>query len=323
MSRARSEERASALIDFDPAERPIGYNPLHVTDPSRRYMVVAGIISAFRKVWYEFWGPRMEHILRYALLTLAEFPGSTLVDLPRLLTDPSFRRGVVGRVTDPHTKAFWQAEFDRYSSPFRNEAVAPILNKIGALLASPVARAVLGERQARLDLRAVMDEGRILIANLSKGRLGEDATNLLGALLVAGFQQAALARADTPESARRDFYLYLDEVHNFATVSLVEMLQETRKYRLALVMANQYLEQLDERLQQALLGNVGTLIVFRVGVRDAKVLTDEFFPEFSVEDLASLPRYHIYLRLMIDGVVSWGFSAVALAPQPVHVEQPI
>jgi hypothetical protein len=311
------ETRLGDVIDFDPAEHAIGYNPLFVPDPARRYLTVSGIISAFRKVWSEFWGPRMEHILRFALLTLVEFPGSTLLDLPRLLTDQAFRRHVVGRLTDERTKTFWASEFDRYSSPFRNEASAPILNKIGALVASPVALAVLGDRQATLDPRAVMDEGKILIANLSKGKLGEDTTTLLGSLLVAGFEQAALARADTAENERVDFYLYMDEVQNFATLSLAGMLQESRKYHLALVMANQYLEQLDERVQQAILGNVGTLITFRVGVRDAKILADEFFPEFSVEDLVSLPKYHIYLRLMIDGVVSRGFSATTLHTQTV------
>jgi DNA helicase HerA-like ATPase len=306
------KERARELIDFDPAEWPIGYNPLRAPDPARRYLVASGLISAFRKVWSESWGPRMEHILRHALLTLAEFPGSTLLDLPRLLTDQPFRRSVIDRVTDAQVQGFWKTEFDRYSPFFRSEAVAPILNKIGAFLASPVARAVLGAREASLDLRQVIDEGKILIANLSKGKLGEDASSLLGALLVAGFEQAALSRADLLESDRHDFYLYMDEVQNFATLSLAGMLQETRKYRLGLVMANQYLEQLDERVQRAILGNAGTLIAFRVGVRDAKVLADEFFPEFSVEDLVSLPKYHIYLRLMIDGVVSQGFSAVTL-----------
>ncbi len=306
------EERIRDLVDFDPAERPIGYNPLRAPDPSRRYLVASGLISAFRKVWSESWGPRMEHILRHALLTLAEFPGSTLLDLPRLLTDQPFRRSVIDRVTDAHVQAFWKTEFDRYSPFFRSEAVAPILNKIGAFLASPVARAVLGAREASLDLRQVIDEGKVLIANLSKGKLGEDASSLLGALLVAGFEQAALGRADVSESERRDFYLYLDEVHNVATLSLAGMLQETRKYRLGLVLANQYLEQLDERVQQAILGNVGTLIVFRVGVRDAKILADEFFPEFSIEDLVNLPARQVYVRLMIDGVVSRGFSAQTL-----------
>jgi type IV secretory pathway TraG/TraD family ATPase VirD4 len=311
-SKVRSQipaQRAEDFINFDPANHPISYNPLRVTDLSRRYLVASGLVSAFRKVWSESWGPRMEHILRHALLTLAEFPGSTLLDLPRLLTDPPFRRAVVGRVTDEQVRAFWAGEFERYAGNFRNEAIAPILNKIGAVLASPVIRQVVGERGQGVDLREVMDGGKVLIVNLSKGRLGEDAASLLGALLIAGFEQAALGRVDTPEADRPDFYLYIDEMQNFATLSLAAMLQEARKYRLGLVMVGQFLDQLDEQLQGAILGNVGTLIAFRVGVRDAKVLADEFFPEFTVEDLVSLARGHIYLRLMIDGVVSRGFSA--------------
>ncbi len=313
--KARASGRAD-VIEFNPAEKPLGYNPLRAVDPARRYLTVAALISAFRKVWSESWGPRMEHILRQALLTLVEFPGATLVDLPRLLTDAPFRKAVIGRLTDEQVRQFWATEFDRYAGPFKNEAVAPILNKIGAFLASPVIRAVLGDREGGLDLRDVMDTGKILVANLSKGRLGEDASRLLGALLVAGFEQAALARAEVDESSRLDFYLYLDEAHNFATLSLVGMLQEARKYRLGVIMASQYLEQFDEELQAAILANVGTLIAFRVGVRDAKVLADEFFPEFSLEDLVSLPAYQIYLRLMIDGVVSRGFSAVTLGRSP-------
>jgi type IV secretory pathway TraG/TraD family ATPase VirD4 len=310
-------DRRDDLIYFAPADHPLPYNPLRAGgDAAERYLIASSLLSAFRKVWGDFWGPRMEHILRHALLTLAEFPGSTLVDLPRLLTDQGFRKAVIGRVTDESVRAFWQSEFDRYSMNFRSEAVSPILNKIGAFLASPAIRAVLGAREGGLDLRALMDGGKVLIANLSKGRLGEDASALIGALLIGGFEQAALARADVPEAERRDFYLYVDEVHSFATLSLAGMLQEARKYGLGLIMANQYLEQLDERIQQAILGNVGTLVAFRVGVRDAKILADEFFPEFSIEDFVNLPAYHIYLRLMIDGVVSRGFSARTLRPLP-------
>lgn len=308
LARAKTA-RPDDLIVFDPAANPVGYNALRVTDPARRYQVVAGIISAFRNIWQDFWGPRMEHVLRHALLTLAEFPGATLVDLPKLLTDARFRGSVVPRVTDDLVRAFWRDEFERYTVYFRNEVVAPILNKIGAVLASPEVRAVVGDREASLDLRSVMDGGKILVASLSKGRLGEDAARLLGGLLVAGFGQAALARADVVEDQRRDFYLYIDECHNFATRSLISALQEARKYRLALVMASQYLEQLDEDTQKAILGNVGTLVAFRVGVRDAKVLADEFFPEFSIEDFVNLPAHQIYVRLMIDGVVARGFSA--------------
>lgn len=313
LARARHECRDD-LIDFDPAERVIPYNPIRVSDPSRRYLVASGLISAFRKVWNDFWGPRMEHILRHALLTLCEFPGSTLLDLPRLLTDPPFRRAVVPRVTDPQVQAFWRSEFDRYTPYFRNEAISPILNKVGAFLASPVVRDVVGNRETSLDLREIIDKGKVLLANLSKGKLGEDASALLGALLVTGFELAALSRTDIPEVERRDFYLYIDEVQTFATLSLAEIMQEARKYRLNLILAHQYLDQLEEPIQRAILGNVGTLIAFRVGTRDAKILAEEFFPEFTVEDLVSLPRFQIYLRLMIDGVVSRGFSAVTLSP---------
>lgn len=310
------ELRATDVIEFDPADRPVSYNPLRVTDPKRRYLVAAGLISAFRKVWGDFWGPRMEHILRHALLTLAEFPRATLLDLPRLLTDQKFRNRVVARLSDEQVRTFWEAEFERYVKQFRNEAVAPILNKVGAFLASPMIRAVLGAREESLDLRQVMDQGHVLVANLAKGKLGEDASALLGALLVSGFEAAALSRQDIPEDERRDFYIYIDEVQNVATLSLAGMLQEARKYRLGLITAHQYLDQLDERLQRAILGNVGTLIAFRVGVRDAKILVDEFFPEFSIEDLVSLPRYEIYLRLMVDGVVTRGFSGETMKPEP-------
>ena len=308
------ELRAADLVEFDPAERPVGYNPLRAADPARRYLVAAGLISAFRKVWADFWGPRMEHILRQALLTLAEFPRATLLDLPRLLTDAKFRSLVVARVSDEQVRAFWGAEFERYAKQFRNEAVAPILNKAGAFLASPLIRAVLGARDNGLDLRKIMDEGKVVVATLAKGRLGEDASSLLGALLVSGFEAAALSRQDLPEGQRRDFYLYIDEVQNVATLSLAGLLQEARKYRLGLVMAHQYLDQLEERLQRAILGSVGTLIAFRVGVRDAKVLVDEFFPEFAIEDLVSLPRGEIYVRMTVDGVVTRAFSGETMRP---------
>jgi len=309
------EERAGAIIDFNPAVHPLGFNPLQATaDPARRHLVASNVLAVFRKVWAEFWGPRMEHIFRHALLTLLESPGATLLELPRLLTDPAFRRAAVGRVRDERVREFWQAEFEKYAATFRSEAVAPILNKVGGLLASPVIRAVLGQRESAFRLREVMDGGQIFIATLPKGALGEEASALLGALLVTGFHLAALRRADLPEKDRRDFYLYIDEVHSFATLSLADILQEARKYRLGMVLVSQYLEQLDERVQRALLGTIGTLIVFRVGVRDAEVLAKEFWPDFAIQDLVSLPQYQIYLRLMIDGVVSKPFSAATLPP---------
>ncbi len=221
---------------------------------------------------------------------------------------------MVARVTDAHVSAFWQQEFDRYGQNLRVEAVAPILNKVGAVLASPVMRDVVGIRSAGLDLRAAMDSRKLIVADLAKGRLGEDSSALLGALLLGGLEQAALSREELPEKERVDFYLYIDELASFATRSLVSLLQEARKYRVSLILATQHLEPLGEEFEQALLGNVGTLVAFRVGVRDAKVLADEFFPEFSMEDLVSLARGGIYLRLMIDGVVSRGFSATVQRP---------
>jgi len=310
------EARRSDLIDFNPAVRPLGFNPLQrQADPGRRYLVATNLLAVFRKVWGEFWGPRMEHIFRYALLALLEAQNSTLLDLPRLLTDEGFRRATIAQVNDPAARTFWATEFATYGKNFRGEAVAPVLNKVGSLLASPVIRAVLGEKKSAFSFRDVMDRGRIFVATLSKGSLGEDAASLLGALLITGFHLAALRRADTPEDQRRDFYLYVDEVHSFATLSLADILHEARKYRLNLVLAHQYLGQLDERLQQAVLGTVGSLVVFRLGTHDARIFADEFFPAFSVGDLVSLPRYHVYLRLPIDGIVSRGFSATTLSPR--------
>jgi hypothetical protein len=311
---AMPPSRTDDLIYFNPATHPLAYNPLRVVDRQRRYLTTSAVIAALKKAWGEFWGPRMEHILRYALMTLTEVPNATLLDLPRLLTDGAARRMLVQRLTDPHIRAFWENEFDRYGANFRSEAIAPILNKVGAFVAHPLIREVLGGEGPRLDLRDAIDSGKIVVANLSKGLLGEDGSSLLGSLLLAGLQDAALSRANTPENVRRDFYLYVDEVQNFTTLALVGMLPELRKYRIGLVMVSQFLEQLSEELQYAILGNVGSLIAFRVGVRDAKILADEFFPEFSVQDLVNLPAHHIYLRLMIDGAVSRGFSALTMAP---------
>jgi len=309
------EGRRKDTIDFNPSRQPLGFNPLQrQTDPSRRYLVATNLLAVFKKIWPEFWGPRMEHIFRYALLTLLEATDSTLLDLPRLLTDEMFRRATLTQVVDPSVRAFWGTEFAAYGKNFRGEAVAPVLNKVGSLLASPAIRAVLGQPRSDFRFLDVMDGGKIFIASLSKGELGEDASALLGALLITGFHLAALRRADTPENDRRDFYLYVDEVHTFATLSLADILHEARKYRLNLVVAHQYLDQLDERLQQAVLGTVGSLVVFRLGAHDAKIFADEFFPRFSVADLVSLPRYHMYLRLPIEGVVSPAFSAVTLPP---------
>jgi len=309
--------RVGDVIYFQPADLayPVGYNPLGRVHPDRRHLVAAGLISVFKKVWLEFWGPRLEHILRQALLTLLEWPGSTLLDLPRLLTDREFRRRVTAGVRDPHVREFWSLEFEGYSAWLRSEAVSPILNKVGQFLASIPLRNIVGQRRNTFRLREVMDRGGILVLNLAKGRIGEDGCALLGALLATGFQLAALSRAELPAGRRRPFYLYVDEVHNFLTLSFADMLSEARKYGLHLVLAHQYIAQLDERLRAAILGNAGTVIAFRVGPEDAALLAREFRPAFGEEDLLRLPNHHIYLKLMIEGRPSRPFSAVTL-PAP-------
>jgi hypothetical protein len=259
--------------------------------------------------------------LRNALLTLLGVPGATLLDLPRLLTDEPFRLAVLKRVTHPQVRDFWFLEFGKYSAYLKTEAVAPILNKVGQFLASTPLRNMVGQRvPTTLDFRQMMDEGKILIANLAKGKIGEDNTALLGAMLVTKIQLAALSRADVPEHERRTFYCYVDEFHNFITMSFADILAESRKYALSLTLASQQLStQIDERLRSAILGNVGTLITFRVGVEDAKLLAPEFAPTFGVTDLLNLPNHHIYLKMLIDGRPSQPFSACTLAPDPVPV----
>jgi len=271
------------------------------------------MISVLKKVWADFWGPRLEHILRNALLTLLESPGSTLLDLHKLLTDERFRAYLLARVTHPQVRDFWFSEFAKYSAWLRSEAISPILNKIGQFLTSIPLRNIVGQRKSALDFRAIMDEGKVLVVNLAKGRIGEDNSALLGAMIVTKIQLAALSRADVPEGERRGFYLYVDEFHNFLTLSFADILAEARKYGLNLVLAHQYLEQLDEKLRAAVFGNVGTIISFRVGVEDAKLLAQEFYPTFSETDLVNLPNHSIYLKLLIDGAPSQPFSAVTLA----------
>ena len=310
--------RINDVILFDAADRdhPLSFNLLHCPNPEMRPLVASGIVSAFKKLYGEFWGPRMEHILRNALLALLELPGATLVSLVRWLSDGRFREMVVARVTDPVVAAFWQREFAGLPAKLRAEALSPIQNKIGHFVSSPLLRNVLGQSGRSLDLRSVLDSNRVLLVNLSKGRMGDDASSLLGSLLVTALQLAALSRADTAEADRGDFFLYIDEFQNFATDSLATILSEARKYRLALTVANQYLDQLDEETAAALFGNVGTLVSFQVGPSDAEALATQFGPELSPHDLLRLPRFKAYVRLLIAGQPSPPFSMHTLPPQP-------
>jgi len=308
------EKRKGDLIYFNVPERgnPLGFNPLESVAPEKRSLAAAGLLDAFKKIWSDSWGPRLEHILRNAFLALLEQPEATLADVLRLLDDHAFRREVSSRVYNTQVRDFWLREYENYPLRLRAEAVAPIQNKVGAFLTDPLLNRILTQKRSAFDLRRVMDDGKILLVNLAKGKIGADASTLLGALLVTKIGLAGLSRADVPEENRCDFYLYLDEFQNLATLSLANMLSELRKYRVNMILSHQYLSQLDPQVRDAILGNTGTIISFRLGLTDAEILAGEFYPFFSARDLINLPNYHIYLRLMIDGVVSQPFSGETL-----------
>jgi energy-coupling factor transporter ATP-binding protein EcfA2 len=305
------ERRKDDLIYFNVPDdtRTFAFNPLERVDPQKRSLAAAGLLEAFKKLWSDSWGPRLEHILRNALLALYDQPEATLSDVLKLLENDAFRRNAALRIHNAQVRGFWLREYEAYPSRFRVEAIAPIQNKVGAFLSDPRLHRILVQPRSSFNLRNVMDEGKILLVNLSKGKIGEDTAALLGALLVTSIGLAALSRAEVPEQERRDFYLYLDEFQSFTTLSLAKMLSELRKYRMGMVLAHQYLSQLDEQIRDAVLGNVGTLIAFRVGMSDAEILAKEFYPTFSASDLIRLPNHHVYLKLMIDGMPSEPFSA--------------
>ncbi len=311
------ENRLADVIDFDipDANQPYGFNPLANIPVEKRPLACSGLIQVFKHLWNDSWGPRLEHILRNSLLSLLDYPQANLADILKLLSDRQFRRKAVDFVKNEQIRDFWLKEFERYPERLRAEAISPIQNKVGAFLSHPLLQKILTKPEKPLNLRKIMDEGKILLVNLAKGSIGEDTANLLGSLLISRFDLAALSRANIPETERGDYTLYLDEFHNFTTQSLVLMLSELRKYRLSLVLAHQYLTQLDPAIKDAILGNVGTIIVFRVGANDAEIFAQEFAPQFSATDFTNLPNYHIYLKMMIDGKISQPFSAVTLPPE--------
>jgi len=308
--------RINDVVYFNPADLdyPIAFNVLEAVDPTHRHLVTSGLIAVFKKIWIDSWGPRLEYLLRNTILSLLEYPGSTLLGVTRMLVDKNYRKKVVDKVTDPVVKAFWKNEYGAYSNQFRTEAISPIQNKVGQFLSSSVIRNIVGQPKSTIDMREIMDEGKILLLNLAKGRVGEDNSSLLGAMMVTKIQLAAMSRVDIPEEQRKDFYLYVDEFQNFATESFATILSEARKYRLDLTIAHQYIEQLDEKVRAAVFGNVGTIMAFRVGAADAEFLVREFEPTFSETDLVNLTKYEVYLKLMIDGVSSDPFSASTLPP---------
>jgi len=308
------ESRIKDLIYFNPQhkEQALYFNPLEVLNPSETHLVVSSLVSVFKKIWADSWGPRLEYILRNALSTLVEFSNSTLIDLQRILQDRDFRLKVIARLKNEQLKDFWLNEFEKYPPHFQQEAISPIQNKIGQFLNNPILREVVSRPKSSFNLREIMDSGKIFLVNLSKGKIGEDSTSLLGAMLITKIGLSALSRQDIPEEKRRDFYLYVDEFQSFATASFADILSEARKYHLNLILANQYLDQIDEKVRDAIFGNVGTIISFKVGLEDAKFLAEEFYPEFGQEDLINLPCYSIYLKLMIDGKTSKPFSGDSL-----------
>lgn len=311
--------RINDVIYFNPADLdfPIAFNVLESVNVEQRHLVVSGLIGVFKKIWADSWGPRLEYVLHHAISALLEYPGSTLLGIMRILTDKNFRKKVIDKITDPVVKSFWVDEYSKYPDRFQAEAIAPIQNKVGRFLSSSLIRNILGQVKSSFTMREIMDQKKILLLNLAKGRVGEDNSALLGAMMITKIQLAAMSRVDTPENERQDFYLYVDEFQNFATESFANILSEARKYRLNLIIAHQYIEQVDEVVQAAVFGNVGTIVVFRIGAADADFLENEFFPTFTPEDLVNLSKFEIYLKLMIDGVTSEAFSARTLPPVAV------
>jgi CxxC-x17-CxxC domain-containing protein len=310
------ESRIKDVVYFNPADinYPIAFNIMEQVDIEKRHLVSGGLMGVFKKIWPDVWSARMEYILNNCILALLEYPGATLLGVNRMLADPGYRQQVIEKVTDPVIKAYWTQEFAGYDQRYASEATAAIQNKIGQFTSAPLIRNIIGQVNSSINMREIMDNQKIFIMNLSKGKVGEDASRLLGALLITKLQLAAMSRVDMPEAERKDFYLYVDEFQNFATESFVNILSEARKYRLALILGHQYINQMEETVRDAVFGNIGTLISFRVGAEDAEFIEKEFMPEFIASDMVNLAKYNIYLKLMIDGLAGRPFSADTLPP---------
>ncbi|MBP9762931.1 type IV secretory system conjugative DNA transfer family protein [Patescibacteria group bacterium] len=308
--------RINDVVYFNPADVdfPMGFNILETESEGQKPLVASGLMGVFKKIWPDVWSPRMEYILMNCVLALLDMPGATLLGINRILVDKEYRARVVAHLRDPIVKTFWVAEFTSWSEKYATEAIAPVQNKVGQFLSSSVIRNIVAQVKSTLNLRRIMDDGKILIVNLSKGRIGEDNMRLLGGMLITKIQLAAQERQNLAELERRDFYLYVDEFQNFGNESFASILSEARKYRLNLIVAHQYIEQLDEKVKAAIFGNVGTIIAMRVGGEDAASMETEFAPVFTPEDLTNLAKTQIYLKLMVDGVATKPFSANTLPP---------
>lgn len=302
--------RQSDLIYLNAADptQPWGYNPLRHVSPQYIALASSGLMEVLKKMWPDAWGVRMEHILRNVLMALLEQPAATMHDILKVFSDKTFRKQIARSLRNQTVRRFLESEFEKFSYGYRADGTAPIQNKIGAFLADPMLDRILTAPEKELRVRQVMDESKVLIANLAKGRIGDDSSSLLGGLLVTTIGLAAYTRADTPLSDRRDFFVYIDEFQSFTTLALANMLSELRKYRVGFTVAHQYLHQLEPDIRHAVLGNAATFLSFRIGAEDAPYLARELQP-FTQTDLMQLENYHIYLKLMINGVPSLPFSA--------------
>src|SRR5680860_437972 len=313
------KERIKDVVYFAPfdLDNPISFNIMEDVGKDQRHLVADGLMSVFKKIWEDAWSARMEYILSNTILALLEYPNSTLLCVNRMLADKSYRQKVVANVTDPSVKAFWVDEFAKYTERFAAEATPAIQNKIGQFTSNPLIRNIIGQPKSSFDLRKIMDEKKILIVNLSKGRVGEQNAKLLGGMLMTKIYLSAMSRANISETELRDappFFLFVDEFQSLVNESFSDILSEARKYKLNLTIAHQYVDQMPETVRSAVFGNVGTTITFRVGPFDAEILETVFSPKFTAEDLVNLGFAQIYLTLMIDGVGSPAFSAVTMPP---------
>jgi hypothetical protein len=324
------ETRIKDVLYFAPfdLDYPVSFNVMEDVGADKRHLVANGMMSAFKKIWVDAWSARMEYILNNILLALLEYPGSTLLGVNRMLADKDYRNKVVANISDPSVKSFWVDEFAKYGERYMQEAGAAIQNKIGQFVSNPLIRNIIGQPKSTFDIREMMDDRKILIVNLSKGRMGEANANLLGGMLITKLYLGAMSRADVPDRDLKklpNFYLHVDEFQNFANESFADILSEARKYKLNLTIAHQYIEQMTEEVKAAVFGNVGSMITFRVGAYDAEALEKEFAPTFTMEDIVNLDKFQVYLRLMIDGVGSQPFSANTIntppTPEPNFVSQ--
>lgn len=314
--------RINQVVYFNPADMdwPIAFNIMENANKEWDHLVASSLIAVFKKTWLDSWGPRLEHLLRNTILALLSCPNSTLLGADKILVDSRYRKKVFEKIKDPMVKSFWVEEFDKYPDRFLREVISPLQNKLGALLSNRAIRNMLGQVKSTINIEHIIDSKKIFIVNLSKGLVGEDASRLLGTVLVTKIQLAAMARAKNEEKDRSDFYLYIDEFHNFATPTFVDILSEARKYHLNLFLTHQYLKQLDPDIKNAVLGNVGTIVTFRIGAEDAYELEKEFLPHYGWLDLVNLFPYEIYFKLMCNGQVLRPYNAESLPPLPDHLK---